>query len=66
MPVMEGHRCLEELLKINPSVKIVIASGYSPNAQARKAIETGAKGFVKKPFDVRQMLMEVRTVLDSD
>ena len=29
MPEMGGKQCLEELLKIDPAVKILIASGYS-------------------------------------
>jgi len=27
MPGMGGHRCLQELLRMNPAVKVIIASG---------------------------------------
>lgn len=66
MPVMEGHECLQELVKIKPSVKVVVASGYSANGPARKAIKSGARGFVRKPFDIRQMLEAVRKALDEE
>jgi len=66
MPVMEGRECLEELLKINPSAKVIIASGYSANGPAKKAVKSGAKGFIRKPFDIRQMLDVVRQVLDAE
>ncbi len=29
MPEMDGRKCLEEILRINPKAKVVIASGYS-------------------------------------
>ena len=66
MPEMGGKQCLEELLKIDPQVKVLIASGYSGGGETKKTIETGARGFVGKPYDMRQMLQAVRQVLDQD
>ena len=65
MPEMGGKQCLEELLKINPKVRVVIASGYSANGPTMEAVETDAKGFVSKPYDTRQLLEIVRRVLDA-
>ena len=49
MPEMGGKQCLEELLKINPRVKVIIASGYyRPMDRPRKILPRGAKGFVNK------------------
>lgn len=64
MPIMEGARCLDHLLEINPSVKVLIATGYWPTGTARAALETKAKGFVSKPYDITQVLRAVREVLD--
>ena len=66
MPEMDGKACLEELLKINPDVKILLASGYSANGPARQAVASGAKGLINKPYDIRQLLQMVREVLDAD
>ncbi len=65
MPVMGGKECLYKLLKINPEVKVLIASGFVPDAETREAIETGAKGFVSKPFHVDKLLRAVREALDE-
>ncbi|MFH0824317.1 MAG: PAS domain S-box protein, partial [Pseudomonadota bacterium] len=65
MPVMGGKECLNELLKIDPHVNVLIASGYSMNGSGREALEAGAKGFVNKPFDPKHLLGEVRRVLDG-
>lgn len=66
MPGMGGHRCLEELLRLDPSAKIIIASGYSYNSQINKTLESGAAGFVGKPFQMEDLLKTVRRVLDEE
>ncbi|MGB6067650.1 MAG: PAS domain S-box protein [Desulfomonilaceae bacterium] len=66
MPKMDGKACLEELLKVNPDVKVLLASGYSANGPARQAIASGAKGLINKPYDVRKLLRMVRAVLDAE
>jgi len=66
MPGMGGRKCLEELLKMNPKSRIIIASGYSINGPAKEVLEAGAKGFISKPYDMRGMLQTVRKILDKD
>jgi len=66
MPGMGGRKCLEKLLKINPQVKALIASGYSVNEPTKEALEAGARGFISKPYDLKQMLKAVRKALDKD
>jgi two-component system, cell cycle sensor histidine kinase and response regulator CckA len=65
MPGMGGEKCLGEILKLNPRAKVVIASGYSVNGHAKNALDAGAKAFIKKPYEIRQMLGVVREVLDE-
>jgi len=64
MPEMGGKQCLEELLKIDPQVRALIASGFAANGPTKEAIERGARGFVSKPYNMKQMLQVVREVLD--
>jgi two-component system cell cycle sensor histidine kinase/response regulator CckA len=66
MPEMGGRQCLEGLLRLDPSVKVVIASGYLAEAQTWRTLAAGAKGFVRKPYDIRHLLKVVREVLDSE
>jgi two-component system, cell cycle sensor histidine kinase and response regulator CckA len=65
MPEMGGTECLKELLKIDPNVKVLVASGYSADASVKRTIGTAAKGFVNKPFRVNELLRDVRRVLDE-
>ncbi|MGO9565923.1 MAG: PAS domain S-box protein, partial [Desulfomonilaceae bacterium] len=66
MPEMGGKQCLEELLKIDPGVKVIISSGYPAESLPRATTEGGAVGFIGKPYKMKQMLQVVRNVLDSD
>jgi PAS domain S-box-containing protein len=66
MPGMGGKKCLEELLKINPIAKVVIASGYSFNGHAKEVLKMGASHFISKPYDINQMLKTVRCVLNDE
>jgi len=65
MPGMGGKRCLEKLVEMNPRVKVIIASGYSVNGPTKDAVDAGAKGFVGKPYEIRQMLQAIREVMDN-
>jgi PAS domain S-box-containing protein len=64
MPGMGGTKCFEELLKINPNVKILVASGYSSNISAVDTKLEVARGFVGKPYDAKDVLGAIRKVLD--
>jgi two-component system, cell cycle sensor histidine kinase and response regulator CckA len=64
MPGMGGIKCLAELLKINPEIKVIISSGYSIDG-GEDSPSKGAKGFIKKPYILEGMLKEVRRVLDK-
>ncbi|MBW2093675.1 MAG: PAS domain S-box protein [Deltaproteobacteria bacterium] len=65
MPGMGGKQCLVELLKMNPGIKVVIASGYSINGHAKDTLEAGARAFVSKPYEMNQMLGVVRKIIDE-
>jgi PAS domain S-box-containing protein len=63
MPVMDGNQCLREILRLDPSARVLIASGYSPDVTIRETLERGAIGFVGKPYNVQQLLKTVRDTL---
>ncbi len=65
MPGMGGKECLEEILKVNPQAKVVMASGYSINGRVKEVLDGGARAFIKKPYELKRVLGEVRKVLDG-
>jgi signal transduction histidine kinase/DNA-binding response OmpR family regulator len=59
LPGMNGHQLVEEALKLNPALKIIIASGYSTSENAGDRV-SGAL-YLTKPFDMQQL----RRVLEA-
>ena len=64
MPGMGGKRCLQELLKRNSEVKVLVASGYSRHGPLEDLLQFGAADYVAKPFGRRQLLAKIREILD--
>jgi two-component system cell cycle sensor histidine kinase/response regulator CckA len=65
MPEMGGRECLDELLKIDPNIKVVVSSGFMSNGLTKETVAEKAVGFIDKPFKARRMLRIVRKVLDE-
>jgi DNA-binding NtrC family response regulator len=63
MPEMSGLDVHQELVKINPGVKFIIASGTYIHKDALKAL--GIKAYIFKPFKIDELGNTVRGVLDS-
>ena len=65
MPEMGGGEVFEALQAINPRVRVLLASGYSLNDQARKILDRGCVGFIQKPFGAADLSRKLRSVLDQ-
>lgn len=50
MPDMDGVEALTEIMKFDPSAKIVMISALGHESWIRKAVMLGAKGFIVKPY----------------
>jgi two-component system chemotaxis response regulator CheY len=55
MPQMDGIECIENIVRINPAVRILVISALADKATAVEAMEKGANGFLNKPFTDRQL-----------
>ncbi len=51
----EGFATLEEMLRIKPDTKIIVASGHGARESALGAIAGGAYDFYQKPVDIDQL-----------
>jgi DNA-binding NarL/FixJ family response regulator len=65
MPGMGGRETYERLRVIRPDVKILLASGYSISGDTVRIMEEGCAGFIQKPFDITQISVKLREILDS-
>ncbi len=51
-------------LRTDPDVRVLVASGYSSNGLTHDQKGRGARGFVSKPYDAKDILAAIRKVLD--
>ena len=65
MPHMDGGDVYHALRDIDPDVRVLLASGYSKDGRAGELLNQGVRGFVQKPFRIKEFLKEVRQVLDE-
>jgi two-component system NtrC family response regulator len=56
----EGFRCLQEMLRHNPSSKIIVITGNDQRENALKAIQMGAYDYYQKPIDLEELKVIVR------
>lgn len=63
MPNMSGKTCLEKMRQINPEVRAVLASGYSPDGAVSGVAALGARGFIHKPYEIKQMIQMLRAAM---
>ena len=57
MPVMNGIEMLAEIRKRDTEVPVIIISAYSSLDSAIDALRLGATDFLKKPFDMEELLL---------
>ena len=58
--VSEGFATLDDILKLRPQTKVIVASGHGARDSARRAIASGAFDFYQKPVDIDELGMIVR------
>ncbi len=59
MPDMNGDDVLEELMKINPMVKVIMITAYGAVDTAVRVMKLGACDFLEKPVDLELLLEKV-------
>jgi PAS domain S-box-containing protein len=64
MPGLSGGETFNRIRELDPSVIIILSSGYSFNDQAQQIMNKGCQGFIQKPFDIAHLSRKIREVLD--
>jgi len=65
MPGMGGSETFDRLKAMEPSVRVLLSSGYSLNGQASQIMKRGCNGFIQKPFNIEQISKTIRKILDN-
>ena len=65
MPGMGGSETFDRLKAMEPSIRVLLSSGYSLNGQASQIMKRGCNGFIQKPFNIEQISKTIRNILDQ-
>lgn len=65
MPGLSGLEILERLKKIDSSMDVMMLSGHGETKNIVESIKRGATEFINKPFDVKELEIHIRTVLEK-
>jgi len=66
MPVKDGGTVLQEVLKVNPNQKVLIASAYSKTLLRRLNLELDNVKVLQKPFEPELLLDTVNELCKSN
>lgn len=61
MPVKDGNAAIREIREFDSNAEIIIVSSVGTQAQLKAAIKAGAKDFVQKPLNPKQ----IQTIISS-
>lgn len=64
MPRMDGEACLRELRRLDPHVKVVMASGFNEQDVICRFSGRGPAGFVQKPYNSEDLLPKIQRALE--
>jgi putative two-component system response regulator len=68
MPVLDGVAVLERLAEVTAPqsyLPVLVLTGDSSQQARRRALSKGAKDFVTKPFEVDEVLLRIRNLLET-
>jgi DNA-binding response OmpR family regulator len=65
LPDMEGIEVLELLRKFQNNVKTIFMTSYTEIDYLKKAYKLGCEDYIKKPFEIEELLLRVKRVEES-
>ncbi len=63
LPVMDGDAVFDELRQLNPTINVVLSSGFAEQSKLGAMLAQGLRGFIPKPYTREKLLEQVRSTL---
>ncbi|HUI66490.1 MAG TPA: PAS domain S-box protein, partial [Bacteroidota bacterium] len=66
LPRLSGQDLFSRILEVDPTARVILASGYLDPELKSRLFRQGAKAFIQKPYQPREILRVIRGVLDVE
>jgi CheY-like chemotaxis protein len=63
MPGLSGGKTFDCLREIDPTVRVLLASGYNLEGRVQEILDRGCNGFLQKPFHLHILSSKLREML---
>lgn len=65
LPDMGGDEVYPLLMETRPGLKVLVYSGYSIDGPAQEILDSGAEGFIQKPFSMAALSEKIKELLET-
>src|SRR4030043_2216485 len=65
MPGLSGMELLEKIKENYPVTEVIIITGFGSIGSAVEAMKKGALDYIAKPFDLDELTMKVKKIMDQ-
>ena len=66
MPKMNGKETYIELKKINPEIKVLLASGFTRDDRVEEVLKLGVNDFIQKPYTIYELSETIQKVINEE
>ena len=63
MPRMDGFSMAKEIRRLSPAVPLLFLTAKSAIDDVEKGFEIGANDYIKKPFELRELIIRIKALL---
>lgn len=63
MPYMSGFEVFDKLIRMNRNVRVMLSSGYNDDEKVAECMESGAAGFLQKPYTAVELSVCIKDLL---
>ncbi len=66
MPNMGGRETFFMLKELDPKVRVLASSGYVSQEEIQDVMDSGAAGFLRKPYHISDLAKKIKEILGND
>ncbi|WP_353685086.1 response regulator [Thermodesulfovibrio sp. 3907-1M] len=61
LPDMDGLEALKKIKEINPSIQVIMLSGYGDDERVNKSLMYGAYDYLIKPVEIEELISKIES-----